>query len=109
MSSGCRPPTSSRPAGWSCPRRASTPATALGHAAAISIGVRPTFEQEGRLLIEAHLLDFDGDLYGEALRVSFFERLRDELRFDSADALVEQMQQDVEAARAACLCYLLTP
>jgi riboflavin kinase/FMN adenylyltransferase len=73
--------------------------TALGHPAAISIGVRPTFEHEGRLLIEAHLLDFEGDLYGEPLRIAFLDRLRDELRFDSVDELVDQMQKDVEETR----------
>jgi riboflavin kinase/FMN adenylyltransferase len=73
--------------------------TALGHPAAISIGVRPTFEQEGHLLIEAHLLDFEGDLYGEPLRIAFLDRLRDELRFDSVDELVDQMQKDVEETR----------
>jgi riboflavin kinase/FMN adenylyltransferase len=74
-------------------------ATALGRPAAVSIGVRPTFEREGRLLVEAYLLDFDGDLYGETLRIGFLERLRDELSFDSADELVEQMQRDVAQTR----------
>jgi riboflavin kinase / FMN adenylyltransferase len=72
---------------------------ARGHAAAISVGVRPTFETGGDLLVEAYLLDFDGDLYGETLRLSFLERLRDEERFDSADQLVEQMRRDVERVR----------
>jgi riboflavin kinase / FMN adenylyltransferase len=72
---------------------------ALDGPAAISIGVRPTFEDEGDLLVEAHLLDFDGDLYGEELRVVFVERLRDELRFDSADDLVQQMRRDLERVR----------
>jgi riboflavin kinase / FMN adenylyltransferase len=71
----------------------------LDRPAAISVGVRPTFESDGQLLIEAHLLDFDGDLYGKTVRVTFLERLRDELRFDSADELVEQMQRDVERVR----------
>jgi riboflavin kinase/FMN adenylyltransferase len=74
--------------------------TALDHAAAISIGVRPTFEEDGALLVEAYLIDFEGDLYGETLRLSFRERLRDEERFDSADALAEQMRRDVERVRA---------
>jgi riboflavin kinase / FMN adenylyltransferase len=71
----------------------------LDRPAAISIGVRPTFEQDGDLLVEAHLLDFDGDLYGENVRVVFLERLRDELRFDSTDDLVEQMRHDIERVR----------
>jgi riboflavin kinase/FMN adenylyltransferase len=70
--------------------------TALGHPAAISIGVRPTFERHGKLLVEAYLLDFEGDLYDRALRLAFLERIRDEERFESADELVEQMQRDVE-------------
>jgi riboflavin kinase/FMN adenylyltransferase len=68
--------------------------------AAVSIGVRPTFETEGDLLVEAHLIGFDGDLYGQALELAFLERLRDEVRFESADELVEQMQKDVEQASA---------
>ena len=61
--------------------------------------MRPTFETGRGLLIEAYLLDFEGDLYGETLRVVFAERLRGEKRFDSVDALVEQMQTDVERVR----------
>ncbi|MBV8305130.1 MAG: bifunctional riboflavin kinase/FAD synthetase [Acidimicrobiia bacterium] len=72
------------------------------HAAAISIGRRPTFYPEGGpLMAEAYLLDFDGDLYGEWARVRFVSRLRGEERFESTDALVAQMSKDVEAARAA--------
>jgi riboflavin kinase/FMN adenylyltransferase len=69
-------------------------------AAAVNIGVRPTFETEGGLLVEAHLIGFDGDLYGQTLGLAFLERLRDEVRFESADELVEQMQKDVEQASA---------
>ena len=50
-------------------------------------------------LLEAHLLDFDGDLYGQPARVQFVDRLRDELKFDSVDALVEQMGRDCDVAR----------
>src|SRR4051812_44417601 len=72
------------------------------HASAISIGRRPTFYPEGGpLMVEAYLLDFDGDLYGERARVCFVSRLRGEERFESTDALVAQMNKDVEAARAA--------
>jgi riboflavin kinase/FMN adenylyltransferase len=52
-------------------------------------------------VLEAYLLDFSGDLYGRAARVSFVSRLRDEERFDSIEALVDQMALDVEGARAA--------
>jgi riboflavin kinase/FMN adenylyltransferase len=72
------------------------------HATAISIGRRPTFYPEGGpLMVEAYLLDFEGDLYGERARVRFVSRLRGEERFESTDALVAQMNHDVEAARAA--------
>jgi riboflavin kinase/FMN adenylyltransferase len=70
--------------------------------AAISLGRRPTFyEEQPFSLLEAHLLDFGGDLYGEEARVQFVARLRGEERFDSVDALVAQMQRDCSAARAA--------
>jgi riboflavin kinase / FMN adenylyltransferase len=51
-------------------------------------------------LIEAFLLDFDGDLYGQPLRLEFLKRLRGEKRFDSVDALIDQMGRDVDEARA---------
>ena len=63
--------------------------------AAVSIGVRPTFVTGRGLLVEAFLLDFEGDIYGEELRLEFLERLRGERRFDSVDALVDQMRRDV--------------
>ena len=72
------------------------------HATAISLGRRPTFYPEaGHPVLEAHLLDFDGELYGEPARVRFVTRLRGEERFDSGDELVAQMARDVEAARLA--------
>ena len=74
-------------------------AWAHGHMAAVNVGVRPTFETGRGLLVEAYLIDFDGDLYGETLRIAFARRLRGERRFESAEALVEQMGQDVEDAR----------
>jgi riboflavin kinase / FMN adenylyltransferase len=70
------------------------------HASAISLGRRPTFYVEAHVsLLEAHLLDFDGDLYGEHVKVRFVARLRDQVRFDSVDALVEQIGRDVDQAR----------
>jgi riboflavin kinase/FMN adenylyltransferase len=63
--------------------------------AATSIGVRPTFVTGRGLLVEAFLLDFDGDLYGRELRLEFLERTRGERRFESVDALVAQMHDDV--------------
>ena len=77
-------------------------AWAHGHAAAVNVGVRPHFETGRGLLVEAHLLDFDGDLYGETLRVAFVERLRGERRFASTEALVEQMERDAERVREVC-------
>jgi riboflavin kinase/FMN adenylyltransferase len=72
------------------------------HAAAISLGRRPTFYAEAHAsLLEAHLIDFEGELYDEVARVRFVRRLRSEERFDSVEALVEQMGRDVVAARRA--------
>jgi riboflavin kinase/FMN adenylyltransferase len=72
-----------------------------GHLAAVNVGVRPMFVTGRGELIEAYLLDFDGDLYGTELRLEFLKRLRGEKRFASVDALVEQMHLDVEQARGA--------
>ncbi len=70
-------------------------------ATAMSLGHRPTFydRPEGAPLLECHLLDFDGDLYGEAVVVRFVERIRGEERFDSVDALIEQMGRDCDRTR----------
>lgn len=68
------------------------------HAAAASIGFRPTFGGT-QLTVEAFLLDFSGDLYGKQATLDFVERLRDEERFPSVDALVAQMHRDVEQVR----------
>jgi riboflavin kinase/FMN adenylyltransferase len=74
------------------------PEVALGGVA--SLGTRPTVG--GRTpLLEAHLFDFAGDLYGREIEVEFVARLRDELRFDSVDAMVVQMHEDAAAARRA--------
>jgi len=73
--------------GWSAPREG-----------VANLGVRPTFDA-GRSL-EVHLLDFEGDLYGETVRVAFMQRLRDEQRFDGIEALKAQLHRDCEAGRA---------
>jgi len=73
---------------------------ARGRRAAISIGVNPHYAGEERR-IEPHLLDFEGDLYGQRLVVELWLRLRDERAFGSEAELVAQIAQDVEAARAA--------
>jgi riboflavin kinase/FMN adenylyltransferase len=74
-------------------------AWAHGHPAAVNVGVRPTFDTGRGLLVEAYLLDFDGDLYGQTLRIAFLERMRGEKRFESVDDLVAQMRLDVDRAR----------
>jgi riboflavin kinase / FMN adenylyltransferase len=67
---------------------------------AISLGRRPTFYAEAHAsLLEAHVLDWSGDLYDEAVRVRFVARLRGEERFDSVEALVAQMGRDCDEAR----------
>ncbi|MCU1371065.1 MAG: Riboflavin biosynthesis protein [Ilumatobacteraceae bacterium] len=75
------------------------------HATAMSLGHRPTFYErpQGAPLLECNLLDFSDDLYGEAVRVRFVERLRGEVRFDGIDPLIAQMQADVEQTRALLL------
>jgi riboflavin kinase/FMN adenylyltransferase len=78
---------------------------ANGRPAAINVGVRPTFETGRGLLVEAYLIDYEGDLYGQPLRVAFIERLRGERRFPNAEALVAQMRRDVEEARELCASF----
>ena len=73
---------------------------ALGHPAAISIGTNPHYGGLERK-IEAFLLDFEGDLYGQRLVVELWQRLRDEQAFDSEEALIDQIALDVQATRAA--------
>jgi riboflavin kinase/FMN adenylyltransferase len=80
-------------AGFACWRGRRQPA-------AISIGTNPTFAGRERR-VEAFLLDFDGDLYGEYMAFEFVARLRPTLKFDSVDELVSQMALDVEASRTA--------
>ena len=67
--------------------------------AAISVGTRPTFYENGAVLLEAYVLDFEGDLYGQRVKVRFREWVRGQERFDSTNALVEQMNADVEETR----------
>lgn len=72
------------------------------YSAAINVGVNPTFggdEATTPVRVEAYLLDFEADLYGETLRIEFWQRLRDEKRFDSTDALIEQMHRDIDRTR----------
>ena len=69
------------------------------HMASTSIGTRPTFDETERT-IEAYLLDFSGDLYGQLIRLEFVERLRDEEKYDTADKLLVQIAKDVERTRS---------
>jgi riboflavin kinase/FMN adenylyltransferase len=77
-------------------------AFANGVPAAVNVGIRPTFESGRGVLIETYLIDHEEDLYGKTLRVAFVERLRGERWFPSAQALIEQMHEDVEDAKRAC-------
>ncbi len=69
------------------------------HVAATNVGVRPTFGEPG-LLVEAHLLDFDGDIYGQELALEFVDRIRDERKFSGLDALKAQIREDVAQVSA---------
>lgn len=64
-----------------------------------NIGVRPTFESDSELSIETYVFDFDGDLYGDVLRVRFLHRIRDERKFNGIDALKAQIERDTQTAR----------
>jgi riboflavin kinase/FMN adenylyltransferase len=80
-------------------------AFADGRPAAVNVGIRPTFETGRGLLVEAYLIDFDGDLYGRTLRIAFISRLRGERRFPGVEELVAQMHRDVEMARELCASF----
>ena len=85
-----------------CPGHGVYVARANGDCAAVSVGVRPTFGTGRAVLVEAYLLDRDVDLYGQTLKIDFTARLRGERRFDSVQALIEQMQLDVQRTRELC-------
>jgi riboflavin kinase/FMN adenylyltransferase len=82
-----------------CPGHGVYACLADGAPAAVSVGVRPTFETGRGELIEAYILDFEGDIYGQELRLEFLKRLRGERRFANPESLVEQMRRDVERTR----------
>jgi riboflavin kinase/FMN adenylyltransferase len=85
-----------------CPGHGIYAARADGGCAAVSIGVRPTFGTGRAVLIEAYLIDREVDLYGQILKLDFIARLRGERRFETVDALIEQMHLDVERTRELC-------
>lgn len=88
-----------------CPGHGVYAAFADGLPAAVNVGVRPTFETGRGLLVEAYLIDFDGDLYGRTLRIAFISRLRGERRFAGVEELIAQMHRDVEMARELCASF----
>jgi riboflavin kinase/FMN adenylyltransferase len=65
----------------------------------LNIGIRPTFGPDGDLIVEAHLLDFAGDLYGRDVEVLLVARIRDEMRFASREELQRQIERDIREAR----------
>ena len=67
--------------------------------ACTNIGVRPTFDGDDRRLVETHLLDFEGDLYGQVVTVELLHRLRPEQKFNGMEELSEQIQRDLAATR----------
>lgn len=81
-------------------------AFADGRPAAVNVGTRPTFDSDRGVLIEAHLLDVDQDLYGRELRIAFLERLRGERAYREVGELVDQMALDVADARKVCASFL---
>ena len=85
-----------------CPGHGVYVARADGACAAVSVGVRPTFGTGRAVLVEAFLLDQDVDLYGQVLKVDFVSRLRGERRFETVEALVEQMHEDIARTREHC-------
>ena len=91
--------------GLLCPGHGIYAGFANGHPAAISIGVRPTFETGRGVLIETYIIDHSEDLYGKPLRVAFAKRLRGERRFAGTEELIAQMHRDVEAARQVCATF----
>jgi riboflavin kinase/FMN adenylyltransferase len=97
---GCWPNGGCSPEASVSPLRSEASVSRLRQAA-VNVGVRPTFTTGRGELIEAYLLDFDGDLYGTELRLDFIRRLRGERRFATAEALIEQMHRDVEQTRKA--------
>ena len=69
-------------------------------AAVTNVGTPPTVNNGSDLTVESWMLDFEGDLYGQSIRVEFYRRLRDEILFDSLEALKHQIETDAESVRA---------
>jgi riboflavin kinase / FMN adenylyltransferase len=88
-----------------CPGHGVYACLANGHPAAVSVGVRPTFKTGRGELVEAYLLDYEGDLYDQTLKIDFLERLRGERRFERPEGLIDQMRRDVERTRELVAAY----
>jgi riboflavin kinase/FMN adenylyltransferase len=76
---------------------------------ATSVGIKPTFHDDAPRVVEAFVLDFDGNLYGKHARLEFVKRLRDQERFDDVDALVAKMTLDIEETRAVLAHASVSP
>jgi riboflavin kinase/FMN adenylyltransferase len=87
------------PAGADWPEPGVYAGFALGHPAAVNVGVTPTFEEGREPLVEVHLLDFDGDLYGTTLSVELLERLGPERRYPSREAFLDHMARTMALVR----------
>jgi riboflavin kinase/FMN adenylyltransferase len=84
---------------WAYVRTDTSPVLSV-YKAAVNIGTNPTFTPDKQTLnVEAYLLDFEQDIYDEQLNLEFVERLRDELKYDSVDALIKQIHLDVKQTR----------
>ena len=77
------------------------------HRAAVSVGRRPTFYEEGFELVEAHLLDFNEDIYDQVLEVRLHKRIRGQVKFDGVDKLIAQLKADVSRTRRLITADLL--
>lgn len=75
----------------------------LNYQAVVNIGTNPTFEDNGSVNIEVHIMDFNGSLYGRRLKIHFAQRIRDEIKFKTVDELVKQIKKDIKKARALLL------
>ena len=69
------------------------------YAGVTNVGCKPTVNHSNKVNVETHILDFSGDLYGHVMKVSFYKFLRPEQKFDSVEALKEQMEKDVASSR----------
>lgn len=70
-----------------------------------NIGTRPTIDDGMRVILEVHLFDFDGSLYGQHLEIEIIHKLREEIRYDTVDEMIEQIHRDIENAKQYFLEY----